>query len=83
MAPSENDRAYATVHGFQFRTETAGKNIGCLKDSSKYEIKLMQNSSSSGNMIHESQTDTLSVDLGYITNTGNYDNLYFLYRDPI
>nr|XP_045612843.1 uncharacterized protein LOC123767314 [Procambarus clarkii] len=70
MTPTDSGRAYATVHGFRFDTSLAGKNLGCLLSNCMYYNPLIiQNSSTVIPMIHESQTDTLSTNLMYITNT--------------
>ncbi|ROT63600.1 hypothetical protein C7M84_018502 [Penaeus vannamei] len=55
----------------EFVNDTAyGKNIGCLLPAEHYDMLVTQNSSLSSPMIHASQTDTMVVDLKYITNTG-------------
>ncbi|XP_042229759.1 uncharacterized protein LOC121871477 [Homarus americanus] len=71
MTSTDGGRAYATIHGFRFSRETSGKNLGCLLDDCLlYKPNIIQNSSIIKQLIHESQTDTLSADLFYITNTG-------------
>ncbi|KAK4292718.1 hypothetical protein Pmani_034530, partial [Petrolisthes manimaculis] len=67
MTPSEDGRAFATVHGFQLE---GGSNLGCLLESLEYTSELTQNSSLATPLVHISQTDTMLVDLGVITNHG-------------
>ncbi|KAK3861203.1 hypothetical protein Pcinc_032801, partial [Petrolisthes cinctipes] len=67
MTPSEDGRAFATVHGFQVE---GGSNLGCLLESSDYTSELAQNSSLATPLVHTSQTDTMLVNLGVITNHG-------------
>lgn len=70
MTPSDAGRAYVTVHGFSFR-EGGSKNLGCLlSDCQLYNPIIIQNSSFDIPMIHDSQTDTVVVNLKYVTNTG-------------
>ncbi|XP_042876938.1 uncharacterized protein LOC122256373 [Penaeus japonicus] len=86
MTPSDGGRAYATVHGFRFVNDTAyGKNIGCLMPSETYETIITQNSSLSSPMIHSSQTDTMVVNLKYLTNTGvsHMDNTDLIQDDQV
>ena len=70
MTSTAEGHAYATVHSVRWGP-TQGKNVQCLEDISMYEVELSQNASTDGMpMYHESQTDTLEVDLKYITNHG-------------
>lgn len=71
MAPTDGGRAYATIHGFRWANES-GKNVACMMDpeTGYYDVQLLQNSSLGDPMIHTSQTDTMVIDIGYLTNTG-------------
>ena len=76
MTPTDEGRAYATVHGWR-RGSKNGMNVGCILAEDNYEMELVQNSSLTYSMIHETQTDTMAVKLGYLTNTGlSYEQKY-------
>lgn len=71
MTPTDGGKAYATISGFRWYG-VPGVNVGCMMDLDQYDVQLIQNSSINVPMTHESQTDTMVLDLGYITNTGSY-----------